>query len=74
LGRVLFTLAHFCALPPTATAHPTCVFPSLVDDMHIVGHASNVVPFFVIITRIYNIRAFNAADEVCSAWSPQGLN
>jgi len=43
LGGVLFILAHFRVLCPIATSHPTCVFPSLVDDTNIVSPTSNVV-------------------------------
>jgi hypothetical protein len=47
LGRTLFVLVHFCVFYPIATSHPTCVFFLLVDDMDIVGPASNVVPIFL---------------------------
>jgi hypothetical protein len=47
LGGMLFTLAHFCALRFTTTTHFTCVFPSLVDDTHIVGPILNVVLVFL---------------------------
>jgi hypothetical protein len=43
---MLFALAHFRALYPIAIARPTCVFPSLVGDTHIVGLASDVLPIF----------------------------
>jgi len=39
LGGLLFTLTHLCIFRPIATTHPTCVFPSLANDMHIVGLA-----------------------------------
>ncbi len=32
---------------PIATTHPTCVFPSLVDDIHIIGPTLNVVLVFL---------------------------
>jgi len=44
---MLFALAHFRALCPIVATHPTCVFPSLVDDMHIIGLASDVLPIFL---------------------------
>jgi hypothetical protein len=47
LGGVLFALIHLHALCPIVVTHPTCVFPSLVDDTHIVGLASNVAPSFL---------------------------
>ncbi len=39
----MFALTHFCALRPITTTHPTCVFPSLADDTHIVGRALDVL-------------------------------
>jgi hypothetical protein len=46
LGGVLFALIHFCVFRPTIAAHPTCVFPSLAHNTHIVGHALDVLPIF----------------------------
>jgi hypothetical protein len=43
---MLFILACFPAFHLVVTAHPTCVFPSLVVDMHIIGPALDVVLFF----------------------------
>ncbi len=65
LGGMLFTLVHLCALHLIAVAHPACVFLSLVDDIHIVGLASNVLTFFVITWGIWHIRIFSATHEVC---------
>ncbi len=60
LGGVLFTVAHICAL------HLTCVFPSLANDMHIIGPTLDVLlDFFVIIGGIWHIKTFNATNEVC---------
>jgi hypothetical protein len=46
LGGLLFALAHYQTFLKTITQAPKCVFPSLVDDMHIVGIVSEVVPTF----------------------------
>jgi len=43
---MLFALIHFHVLHPIAATHPTCVFPSLANDMHIVGFALDVLSFF----------------------------
>jgi hypothetical protein len=43
----LFALPHLHTLHPTTTTHPTCVFPSLVDDTHMVGPTLDVVPCFL---------------------------
>ncbi len=63
----MFALIHFRALHPTVATHFTYVFPSLVDHMPIIGLASNVVLIFLmIIARVFNIKALNVANEVCS--------
>jgi hypothetical protein len=43
----MFVLVHLCALRRIAIAHLTCVFPSLVDDTHIVSPTSDVVSIFL---------------------------
>jgi hypothetical protein len=43
LGRVLFALTRFPTFCPTVVAHLTCVFLSLVDDIHIIGLALDVL-------------------------------
>ncbi len=47
LGQMLFALIHLRTIHPITTAHPTFVFPSLANDMYIVGPASDVVPIFL---------------------------
>ncbi len=37
LGRALFTLTHFKALHFIASHFLSCLFPSIVDDSHIIG-------------------------------------
>ncbi len=37
LVEVLFTLAHFKVLCFTISHFPFCLFPSIVDDIHIIG-------------------------------------
>lgn len=38
----LFALPHFHALWCYTKVFPSCVFPSLVDDTHIIGPASTI--------------------------------
>ncbi len=59
MGGMFFALVHFCALRLIATTHPTCVFPSLAYDTHIVGHALDVLFF------CDYIKTFSAIDKVC---------
>ncbi len=40
LGRALYALTHFRALHSITSHFPSCLFPSIVDDTHIIGHPS----------------------------------
>ncbi len=40
LGGALFALVHFKALCSTVNGFPYCLFPSNVDDIHIIGPPS----------------------------------
>jgi hypothetical protein len=42
LGRALFTLTHFRALRSTTSHFPSCLFPSIVNDIHIISPPSVV--------------------------------
>jgi hypothetical protein len=39
-GGALFVLAHFTALHSIASHFPSCLFPSIIDDSHIIGPSS----------------------------------
>jgi hypothetical protein len=47
LGGVLFALVHLHVLRPIATTHPTYVFPSLANDMYIVGPTLYMLSIFL---------------------------
>jgi hypothetical protein len=36
-GGALFVLAHFRALRSITSHFPSCLFPSIIDDAHIIG-------------------------------------
>jgi hypothetical protein len=40
LKSALFTLTHFATLHSTASHFPSCLFPYIVDDIHIIGPPS----------------------------------
>jgi hypothetical protein len=46
LGGPLFVLAHYRALLDTIMRAPNCVYPSLVDDIHIMGPMSKITCAF----------------------------
>jgi hypothetical protein len=37
LGKALFTLAHFRALCFTTSHFPSCPFPSIINNIHVIG-------------------------------------
>ncbi len=41
-GGALFVLAHFRALRSTTNHFPSCLFPSIANDTHIIGPHSIV--------------------------------
>jgi hypothetical protein len=47
LGGMLFIFVHLHVLHPIVATHPTYVFPSFVDDTHIIGSTSNMILVFL---------------------------
>jgi hypothetical protein len=43
LNGHLFDLTHYCTFLGTITWTPNCVFPSLMDDTHILGPMNEVI-------------------------------
>lgn len=66
---MLFTLTHFHTFCPTIAPHLTFVFPSLVDDMYIVGVVSDVVPTFVQLEAKFVALGFSI-QLWCITWFP----
>jgi len=48
--RPLFAFAHFCVLHCYSNVFPSFLFPSLVDDTHILDLASIITPIFIILS------------------------
>jgi hypothetical protein len=68
LGGMLFALVHLHVLCPTVAIHLTCVFRSLVDDTHIVGRASNMVPIFLRLQEEFGALGLSMKPLKCVAW------
>jgi hypothetical protein len=73
LGRALFELTHFRALRSIANDFPSCLFPSIVNDTHIIG------PLFIVLfayehfqTKLHVI-GLSIQLHKCVARSPCGL-
>jgi hypothetical protein len=47
IGKNIVYSSSLSSFSPYSLAHPTCVFPSLVDDMHIISLALDVVLVFL---------------------------
>jgi hypothetical protein len=74
LGGTLFVLAHFTALHSTISHFPSFLFPSIVDDTHIIGPPSIVS--FVYEHFQTKLRAIGLSIQLhkCITWSPVGLS
>jgi hypothetical protein len=73
LARALFALAHFRALHSIVSHFPSRLFPSIVDDTHIVSFlfiVSFTYEHFQI--KLHVIGLFIQLHK-CVAWSPFGL-
>jgi hypothetical protein len=73
LGGALFALTHFRALCFTTSHFPSYLFPSVVDDIHIIGPlsiGSRAHEYFQI--KLHVIGLFIQLEK-CIAWSPFGL-
>jgi hypothetical protein len=72
-GVRLFVSAHFKALHSIASLFPSCLFPSIVDDIHSIGPLSIVS--FTYEHFQTELRAIGLSIQLqkCVAWSPYGL-
>lgn len=73
LGGPLFAMAHFTALRATAVAHPTCLFPSLSDDTHIIGPPADILAALSTLTSELALLGLRVQPQKCLGWSPSGL-
>jgi hypothetical protein len=70
LGGPLFALAHYRAFLKTITQAPKCVFPSLVDDTHIVGTMNEVVLAFNHLLTQLALIGLKVNVSTCKLWNP----
>jgi hypothetical protein len=66
-GRALFALTHFKVLPSIANHFLSCLFPSIVNDTHIIG------PFSIESTYEHFQTGLYIQFQKCVAWSPSNL-
>jgi hypothetical protein len=73
LGVPLFPLAHYQTPLETIVRAPNCVFPSLVDDTHIVGPMNEFsCTFDHLLTQLTQV-GFRVNVSKCKFWSPSGI-
>jgi hypothetical protein len=73
LGGALFTLTHFRALCSTTRHFHSYLFPSIVNDTHIIRPLSIVSSAYEHFQTKFHVTGFFIQPHKCVAWSPFGL-
>jgi hypothetical protein len=74
LGGFLFVLAHYRALLKTITQAPSCVFPSLANDTHMMGPMSKIIPHFDHLSTQLALIKLKVKTLKCKLWNPSGIS
>ncbi len=70
LGGMLFAWAYFHTFHFIEAMHPTCVFPSLVDDTYIIGPTLCVIFTFLRLLQKFSTLGLLMQLAKCVTWSP----
>jgi hypothetical protein len=74
LGSPLLALAHYQTLLKTIVQAPIHVFPSLIDDIHIMGPMNKIIfTFDHLLTQLALIE-FKVKVSKCKFWSPNNFS
>ncbi len=73
LGAALFVLAHFKALCSTANHFPSCLFPSIVNNTHIIYPPLIVSSAYEHFQTKLHVIGLSIQPHKCIAWPPFGL-
>ncbi len=73
LGGPLFVLTHFRALSSIVNHFPSCLFPSIVDDTHIISPPLVVSFAYGHFQTKFRAIVLSIQPHKCVAWSPSGL-
>jgi hypothetical protein len=68
LGMVLFTLTHFRALCFISSCFPSYLFPSITNDMHIIGPHSIISSTYEHFQIKFHVIGFFIQPQKCVAW------
>jgi len=70
----LFTLAHYQAFLKTITQAPIYIFPSLTNDIHIVGLLSEITHTFDHLSTQLAQVGLRVNVSKCKLWSPSKIS
>ncbi len=73
-GGALFLLAHFRTLCSTISHFPSCLFPSIADDIHMISPLSIVSCTYEHFQIEFHVMSLCIQPYKCVAWSPFGLS
>jgi hypothetical protein len=73
LGGALFTLAHFKVLCSITTHFPSCLFPSIANDTHIISPLSIISFVYEHFQTKFCAICLSIQPQKCVTWSPFGL-
>ncbi len=65
----LFALAHYWTFLKTIAQAPSCVFPSLTNDKHIVGLMNEIIPTFDHLSTQLALVELKVKMSKCKLWS-----
>jgi hypothetical protein len=74
LGRPLFVLAHYQAFLKTIAWAPNYIFPSLANNIHIVGLMSEITHAFYHLLIQLALVGLRVKVSKCKLWSPLGIS
>ncbi len=72
-GGALFVLTHFRALHSIANHIPFCLFPSIVDDIHIIGLPLIISSTYEHFQTKLHVMGLSIQPQKCVAWSLSSL-
>jgi hypothetical protein len=73
LRGLLFVLAHYQTFLKIIMRAPSYIFPSLMDDIHIVGPMSEIIHAFDHLLTQLTLVGLRVKVSKCKFWSPLGI-
>jgi hypothetical protein len=73
LGDAIFTVTHFKVLHSIVSHFPSCLFPSIIGDTHIISPLSIVSSAYEHFQTEFRVIGLSIQLKKCVAWSPPDL-